>query len=55
MSAGLPVPTAESLEKIAALCKPRWDRHYTRSKLVTDPVYHSVIQKKLIDYRFILI
>jgi 2-polyprenyl-3-methyl-5-hydroxy-6-metoxy-1,4-benzoquinol methylase len=45
MSADVPVPTAESLEKIAALCKPRWDRHYTRSKLVTDPVYHSVMRE----------
>lgn len=45
MSADVPVPTAECLEKIASLCKPRWDRSYTRSKLRSDPVYGAVMRE----------
>lgn len=34
--------TKEDLQRIASLCSNRWDYHYTRSKLGTDPVYAAV-------------
>ena len=35
-------PTKTQLAEIAAACDRRWDRHYTKSKLATDPVYKAV-------------
>lgn len=36
-------PTSAQLENIATLCDRRWDYHYTRTKLASDPVYQSVV------------
>lgn len=35
-------PARADFERIARLCDRRWDYHYTRSKLRTDPVYAAV-------------
>lgn len=40
MSPALPGPA--DFDRIASLCDRRWDYHYTRSKLRTDPVYAAV-------------
>ncbi|MBL9115839.1 MAG: methyltransferase domain-containing protein [Verrucomicrobiaceae bacterium] len=37
-------PTQQQLAAIASACDRRWDRHYTRSKLATDPVYLAVAE-----------
>ena len=36
------VPSKADFDRIASLCDRRWDYHYTRSKLRTDPVYAAV-------------
>jgi 2-polyprenyl-3-methyl-5-hydroxy-6-metoxy-1,4-benzoquinol methylase len=35
-------PGPAGFDRIAALCDRRWDQHYTRCKLRTDPVYAAV-------------
>ena len=40
MTPNLPGPA--DFDRIAALCDRRWDYHYTRCKLRTDPVYAAV-------------
>ncbi len=35
-------PAKADFDRIARLCDRRWDYHYTRSKLRTDPVYAAV-------------
>lgn len=45
MTPNVPTPSTEALEKIARLCKRRWDRHYTRAKLRSDPVYGAVMRE----------
>lgn len=44
MNHDVPALSPESLKAIASLCPRRWDRHYTRSKLSTDPVYGAVLK-----------
>jgi 2-polyprenyl-3-methyl-5-hydroxy-6-metoxy-1,4-benzoquinol methylase len=34
--------TPPDIEKVSALCARRWDRHYTRAKLKSDPVYAAI-------------
>lgn len=36
------LPAPADFDRIAALCDRRWDYHYTRCKLRTDPVYAAV-------------
>lgn len=36
--------TKDDLVQLARLCDNRWDYHYTRSKLGTDPIYAAVVQ-----------
>lgn len=36
------LPGSADFDRIAALCERRWDHHYTRCKLRTDPVYAAV-------------
>jgi 2-polyprenyl-3-methyl-5-hydroxy-6-metoxy-1,4-benzoquinol methylase len=36
---------APDLESIAVHCEGRWEYHYTRSKLRTDPVYEAVLDQ----------
>lgn len=36
------LPGPADFDRIAALCDRRWDHHYTRCKLRTDPVYAAV-------------
>ncbi len=36
--------TKQDLARIAALCDNRWDFHYTKSKLATDPIYAAVVE-----------
>ena len=43
MSQHRPV-TKQDLARIAALCGNRWDYHYTKSKLATDPIYGAVVE-----------
>lgn len=38
----LTLPSKADFDRIASLCDRRWDYHYTRSKLRTDPVYAAV-------------
>jgi len=40
MSSGVP---KTEIDRIASLCDRRWDRHYTRAKLRSDPVYAAVV------------
>ena len=42
MTTPAPMPTREDLYQIADLCPKRWVKHYTRSKLNSDPVYGAV-------------
>jgi 2-polyprenyl-3-methyl-5-hydroxy-6-metoxy-1,4-benzoquinol methylase len=39
------VPSPHALEAIARLCEGRWELHYTRSKLRSDPVYSAVMRE----------
>jgi 2-polyprenyl-3-methyl-5-hydroxy-6-metoxy-1,4-benzoquinol methylase len=39
------VPSPAALEAIARLCEGRWELHYTRSKLRSDPVYSAVMRE----------
>ena len=39
--------TAEDIRQIANRCPRRWDKHYTASKLRTDPVY-AAVEKELV-------
>ena len=39
------IASKPALENIAALCHRRWDRHYTRAKLRSDPVYSAVTRE----------
>jgi len=34
--------TLPDIEKVAALCAPKWDRYYTKAKLKSDPVYAAI-------------
>lgn len=34
--------TLSDIEKVAALCAPKWDRYYTKAKLKSDPVYAAI-------------
>lgn len=39
------LPSPDALEAIADLCERRWEHHYTRSKLRSDPVYSAVVRE----------
>lgn len=39
------LPSPQDFHRISLLCHTRWDRHYTRAKLASDPVYSAVARE----------
>jgi 2-polyprenyl-3-methyl-5-hydroxy-6-metoxy-1,4-benzoquinol methylase len=48
------MPTRADLHQIADLCPKRWVKHYTRSKLSSDPVYGAVAKEVIGTHQPIL-